>query len=304
VSASAPYRTLSPARSLSTWMELVKPRIVLLVLFTGLPALLLAGGGMPTARVFWGAIVGIALSAASGAAFNHYFDRDIDGLMVRTRMRPLPAGLLPPAGAAALGLVLGWLSYTVLCVACNPLSAMIAVTSIFYYAIVYTVWLKRRTPQNIVIGGAAGAVPALVGWAAVTGTLAAPAWILFAIVFMWTPPHFWALAMRYQQDYAAAGVPMLPVVRGEDETRRQIFLYSLVLFATTLLLYPIGRMGPVYLATAIVLGGAFVWRALQLWREPSPARAWGLFKYSIVYLAALFGSVAVDALTPLGRRVG
>jgi len=147
-----------------------------------------------------------------------------------------------------------------------------------------------------VIGGAAGAMPVLVGWAAVTGTLAWPAWVLFAVIFVWTPPHFWALAMRVQDDYAAAGVPMLPVVRGEDETRRQIFLYSLVLFGVTLLLVPVAGMGPIYGATAIVLGGAFVYRALRLWRTPSEARAWRLFKFSIVYLAALFAAVAVDAL--------
>jgi protoheme IX farnesyltransferase len=157
-------------------------------------------------------------------------------------------------------------------------------------------WLKRSSPQNIVIGGAAGAVPALVGWAAVTGTVALPAWILFAIVFVWTPPHFWALSMRFRGDYAAAGVPMLPVVRGEDETRRQIFLYSLLLFGVTLILVPVGGMGPVYLLTALILGGSFVYRSLRLWRDGGDALAWRLFKYSIVYLAALFGAVAVDAI--------
>jgi heme o synthase len=161
---------------------------------------------------------------------------------------------------------------------------------------VYTMWLKRSTTQNIVIGGAAGAVPALVGWAAVTNTVGLPAWVLFAIVFVWTPPHFWALAMRFRGDYAAAGVPMLPVVRGEDETRRQIFLYSLALFGTTLVLVPVAGMGPVYLGTAVVLGGVFVYRALVLWRSPSESRSWALFKYSVIYLAALFGAVALDAL--------
>jgi protoheme IX farnesyltransferase len=200
--------------------------------------------------------------------------------------------------------VLGAVSFFFLSITVNVLAAALALSAIAFYVFVYTMWLKRSTAHNIVIGGAAGAVPALVGWAAVTGTVGAPAWILFAIVFMWTPPHFWALAMRYRQDYAAAGVPMLPVVRGENATRRQIFLYSLVLFGTTLLLYPVGGMGPVYLATAIVLGGVFVWRALVLWRHPAPARAWALFQYSIVYLAGLFGSVAVDALTPLGGRAG
>ena len=181
------------------------------------------------------------------------------------------------------------------------LAALLALSAIAFYVFVYTMWLKRTTTQNIVVGGAAGAVPALVGWAAVTGTLAAPAWILFAIIFVWTPPHFWALSIRFSGDYAAAGVPMLPVVKGEDETRRQIFLYSLVLFGTSLLLYPIGNMGQIYLATAIVLGGVFVYRALRLWREATSDRAWGIFKYSIVYLAALFGAVALDAIAPFGR---
>jgi protoheme IX farnesyltransferase len=169
---------------------------------------------------------------------------------------------------------------------------------------VYTMWLKRTSTQNIVIGGAAGAVPALVGWAAVTGSVSAPAWILFAIVFAWTPPHFWALAMRYSGDYAAAGVPMLPVVRGEHETRKRILLYSLATFGTTLLLVPVARMGAVYTATAIVLGGVFVWRALRLWREPAPSDAMRLFRYSIVYLGLLFGAVAIDALLPLARPIG
>jgi protoheme IX farnesyltransferase len=290
--------------SIRAYVRLTKPRIVVLLLITTVPAMVLARGGVPALWLILATLVGGSIAAGSANAINMYLDRDIDEIMRRTRSRPLPAHAVTPDRALGFGFVLGAISFLFLSITVNVLAAVLALSAIAFYVFVYTMWLKRTSTQNIVIGGAAGAVPALVGWAAVTGTLAAPAWILFAIIFMWTPPHFWALAMRYQQDYAAAGVPMLPVVRGEEETRRQIFLYSLVLFATTLLLYPIGRMGPVYLATAIVLGGAFVWRALQLWREPSPARAWGLFKYSIVYLAALFGSVAVDALIPLGRRAG
>jgi heme o synthase len=290
--------------TIRAYVRLTKPRIVVLLLITTVPAMVLAREGVPSLWLILATLVGGSIAAGSANAINMYLDRDIDEIMRRTRSRPLPAHAVTPDRALGFGFVLGAVSFLFLSIVVNVLAATLALSAIAFYVFVYTMWLKRTSTQNIVIGGAAGAVPALVGWAAVTGTLAAPAWILFAIVFMWTPPHFWALAMRYQQDYAAAGVPMLPVVRGEDETRRQIFLYSLVLFATTLLLYPIGRMGPVYLAAAVVLGGAFVWRALQLWREPSPARAWGLFKYSIVYLAALFGSVAVDALTPLGRRAG
>jgi protoheme IX farnesyltransferase len=164
-------------------------------------------------------------------------------------------------------------------------------------------WLKRTSTQNIVIGGAAGAVPALVGWAAVTGTVGLPAWVLFAIVFVWTPPHFWALAMRYSGDYAAAGIPMLPVVRGAEETRRQILLYSLVLFATSLVLVPAAHMGAVYIVTAVILGGMFVYRALKLWRGSNPAESMRLFKFSILYLALLFAAVAADAVLPFASRV-
>ena len=296
MSVSSSYPSLSPARSLSTWMELAKPRIVLLVLFTGLPALLLAAGGRPSARVFWGAFVGIALSAASGAAFNHYYDRDIDGLMVRTRMRPLPAGVLPPAGAAALGLTLGWLSYTVLCVTCNPLAAMIAVTSIFYYAVVYTVWLKRRTPQNIVIGGAAGASAPLIAWTAVTGHIGLPAVLMASLIFLWTPPHFWALSLYRREDYERAGLPMLPVTHGEPATRRAILGYAIVLVAASLLVAPFAGLGLTYRASAALLGAWFALEAFRLYRTPSTARAMRLFRYSIAYLFALFLMMLVDAV--------
>ncbi len=286
----------APARAWSAWLELTKPRIVLLVVFTGLPALLLAGPGMPSARVFWGAIVGIALSAASGAAFNHYYDRDIDALMVRTRTRPLPSGALPPASAAALGLGLAWLSWTVLCVACNPLSALIAMTSIFYYAVVYTVWLKRRTPQNIVIGGAAGASAPLIAWCAVTGHIGMPAALMAMIVFLWTPPHFWALSLYRREDYLRSGLPMLPVTHGEPATRRAILNYSLVLVATTLVIGPLAGLGPLYMAAAGLLGVVFVYEALHLLRTPSTSRAIRLFRYSILYLFLLFLVMLVDAV--------
>ncbi len=289
--------------TIQAYVRLTKPRIVVLLLITTVPAMILARGGIPSIALILATLFGGSIAAGSANAINMYLDRDIDEIMRRTRSRPLPAHEVSAERALSFGFVLGVVAFFFLSITVNVLAATLALSAIAFYVFVYTMWLKRTSTQTIVIGGAAGATPALVGWAAVTGTLAAPAWILFAIIFVWTPPHFWALAMRYQQDYAAAGVPMLPVVRGEDETRRQIFLYSLVLFGTTLLLVPIGAMGPVYLATAIVLGGVFVWRALRLWRDPAPARAWGLFKYSIVYLAALFGSVAVDALTPLGRRV-
>ena len=287
--------------TITAYVRLTKPRIILLLLITTLPAMILAAHRIPPIGLMLATLVGGTVAAGSANAINMYLDRDIDEIMRRTRSRPLPSHAVTPDHALRFGFVLGAVSYFFLSITVNVLAATLALSAIAFYVFVYTMWLKRTTTQNIVIGGAAGAVPALVGWAAVTGTLSAPAWILFAIIFVWTPPHFWALSMRYQGDYAAAGVPMLPVVKGEAETRRQIFLYSLVLFGTTLVLYPIGHMGSIYLTTAITLGGVFVYRTLRLWREASADRAWGVFKYSIVYLAALFGAVALDALLPFGR---
>ncbi len=287
--------------TISAYVALTKPRIIVLLLITTVPAMILAERGMPSLILIFATLIGGTVAAGSANAINMYLDRDIDEIMKRTRGRPLPAHSVTPEHALSFGFILGTISFFFLSITVNVLAATLALSAIAFYVFVYTMWLKRSTTQNIVIGGAAGAAPALVGWAAVTGSLALPAVVLFAIIFVWTPPHFWALSMRYQNDYAAAGVPMLPVVKGEDETRRQIFLYSLVLFATTLLLYPVGQMGPVYLSTAVGLGGTFVYRALALWRRASPARAWGLFKFSIWYLAALFGSVAADRLIPLGR---
>jgi protoheme IX farnesyltransferase len=278
------------------YYRLTKPRIVLLLLITTVPAMLLAAEGLPSPWLILATLAGGALAAGSANSINMYLDRDIDAIMRRTRQRPLPARAIAPVHALRFGFVLGAIAFYFLAVAVNVLAAVLALSAIAFYVFVYTMWLKRTTEQNIVIGGAAGAVPALVGWAAVTGTLAWPAIVLFAIVFAWTPPHFWALAMRYSGDYAAAGVPMLPVVRGETETRRQILLYSLALFATTLLLVPVGRMGPVYTSAAVVLGGSFVYRALQVWRTGDDARTRRLFSFSILYLAGLFGAVGADAL--------
>ncbi len=301
LAARADGHRRSLRQSMTAYVQLTKPRIIVLLLVTTVPAMMLAAGGLPSIGLVLATLVGGTVAAGSANAINCYLDRDIDQLMRRTRKRPLPAHEVEPERALGFGFVLGAASYLFLSMAVNVLAASLALSAIAFYVFVYTMWLKRTSTQNIVIGGAAGAVPALVGWAAVTGTVAPPAWILFAIVFVWTPPHFWALAMRYSGDYAAAGIPMLPVVRGEDETRRQILLYSLALFGTTLLLVPIGRMGAVYTATAIVLGGVFVWRALRLWRSASPGESMRLFRYSIVYLGLLFAAVAVDAALPLGR---
>jgi protoheme IX farnesyltransferase len=295
--------TLAPPKSLRetmvTFVRLTKPRIILLLLVTTVPAMVLAARGMPSPWLVLATLAGGTIAAGSANAINCYLDRDVDEVMRRTRRRPLPAHQVSPESALRFGYVLGAASFLFLSIAVNVLAASLALSAIAFYVFVYTLWLKRTTTQNIVIGGAAGAVPALVGWAAVTGSVGLPAWVLFAIVFVWTPPHFWALALRYRTDYAAAGIPMLPVVRGEEETRRQILLYSLVLFVTTLVLYPVGHMGPVYLATAVVLGGLFVFRALRLWRERTPALAVSLFKFSIAYLALLFAAVAADAVLPV-----
>jgi protoheme IX farnesyltransferase len=282
--------------TISAYVALTKPRIIVLLLITTVPAMVLAAHGMPSIWLILLTLAGGTLAAGAANAINMYLDRDIDQVMRRTRQRPLPRHRVEPESALRFGFVLAAISFAFLAYTVNVLAALLALSAIAFYVFVYTMWLKRTSTQNIVVGGAAGAVPVLVGWAAVTGTLALPAWVLFAVVFVWTPPHFWALAMKVQDDYAAAGIPMLPVVRGEAETRRQIFLYSLVLFGVTLLLVPVGSMGPVYTTTAVVLGGIFVGRALQLYREPSDARAWDLFKFSVLYLAALFGSVAIDAL--------
>jgi heme o synthase len=291
------HRTLRERTA--AYFSLTKPRIIVLLLVTTVPAMVLAARSVPSVALMAATLFGGALAAGSANAINCYLDRDIDEVMRRTRRRPLPAHAVSPDAALTFGFVLGAASFLFLGITVNLLAAALALSAIAFYVFVYTAWLKRSTAQNIVIGGAAGAVPVLVGWAAVTGTVGLPAVVLFAIVFVWTPPHFWALAMRYTADYEQAGVPMLPVVRGHEETMRQILLYSLILFATSLVLYPVAHMGLVYLTTAIVLGGIFVYRAAKLWRSSTPALAMGLFKYSILYLSLLFASVAVDRLVPI-----
>jgi heme o synthase len=288
--------TRSAGDTVRAYVALTKPRIIVLLLITTVPPMMLAVHGFPNAWVVLATLIGGTLAAAAANACNMYLDRDIDEVMRRTRRRPIPRHAIQPDAALRFGFVLAAVSFAFLALTVNVLAATLSLAAIAFYVFVYTMWLKRSTDQNIVIGGAAGAVPVLVGWAAVTGTIGWPAVVLFVVVFLWTPPHFWALATRMRDDYAAASVPMLPVVRGEAEARRQILLYSLVLFAATLVLVPVASMGPIYLGTAIVLGGAFVFRALRLWREPSDARSWGLFKFSVLYLGALFAAVAIDAL--------
>jgi protoheme IX farnesyltransferase len=284
------------------WVELTKPTIVMLVVLTGVPALLIAAGGFPSPRIFWGGLFGTVFGAASAACFNMYFDRDIDALMKRTAQRPLPAGVLPPSAAVVLGFALAAASWATLIVCTNWLAAVIAQLSIVYYAILYTVWLKRRTPQNIVIGGAAGASAPLIAWAAVTGTITLPAVLLSSIVFLWTPAHFWALSLHRREDYARAGIPMLPVTHGEEETRRQILIYTLITVPVTLSLQPLGLAGWIYTVPALVVGAIFIGLAVRLWRSRESKQALGLFFFSILYLFVLYLALTVDALVAALRR--
>ena len=291
-----PLPARSARQSAAAYFLLTKPRIVELLLVTTVPTMFIAERGVPSPWLMAATLFGGALSAASANVINCYLDRDIDALMRRTARRPLPAHRVQPADALRFGLVLGVAGFAWLWATVNLLSAVLATAAILFYVFVYTLGLKRRSTQNIVIGGAAGAVPVLVGWSAVTGRVELPALVLFAIIFYWTPPHFWALALRYKDDYAAAGVPMLPVVRGAAETSNQILYYTVLLVTVTLLLYPAGRMGAVYLAAAVALGAAFIWRALALRRDVSSRRAIGLFSFSNQYLALLFLAMAVDAV--------
>ena len=281
-------------RRLSAYVGLIKPRIIELLLITTVPAMVLAAAGCPGWGIVGATLVGGVLSAGGANAVNNFVDRDIDVHMERTKRRPLPAHAVGPPEALALGVVLGVAGFFWLWATTTLLAGILASAAFVFYVFVYTLLLKRTTPQNIVIGGAAGAVPALVGWAAVTGTVGLPAWILFAIVFFWTPPHFWALALRFREDYARAGVPMLPVVAGERETTLQIALYAAVVAAVSLLLQPAASLGAVYLVSAIVLGIGFIVMALTLIRDRS--RAMLVFRYSNIYLALLFAAAMLDVL--------
>jgi protoheme IX farnesyltransferase len=286
-----------PARLASPrdYLALTKPRIMTLLLLTGAAGMFVGAEGFPAPGLFAMTMTGLALACGGASALNHVLDRDIDVLMgSRTRGRPVASGRVSPEQALEFGLFLSAASFALLGSAVNLLTAVLALVGNLFYVVVYTRWLKRSTPQNIVIGGAAGAVPPLVGYAAATGSLALPALCLFLIVFLWTPPHFWALALMIKNAYAAAGIPMLPVVRGDVETARQILLYSLGLVAFTV---AVGFwLGPVYTAAAIVLGVVLVALAVLLRRDLSRTRAQMLFHYSLVYLALLFAAAAVDPL--------
>ena len=290
VRGSVPARSSRPGRLLAGYYQLTKPRIVLLLLITTVPSMILAAGGVPSLWLIVATLVGGTMSAGGANAINQYLDRDIDELMARTRRRPLPAHTMPPRNALVFGIGLGVAGFVWLVGTVNLPAALLSAGALAFYVFVYTLWLKRSSPQNIVIGGA------LVGWAAVTGRVEWPAVVLFMIVFLWTPPHFWALSLRYRRDYQAAGVPMLPVVAGVGATTRSILAYSVVLVAATLALWPVAPTGPIYPAAAVLLGVVFVARARHLREQQSPKAAMVLFRYSIVYLALLFGAVALDTI--------
>jgi protoheme IX farnesyltransferase len=283
--------------TLRDYVTLTKPRIMSLLLITGAGGMFVGAGGVPPLADLTAMLVGLSLACGGASALNHVLDRDIDRLMgKRTRSRPVATGRVPAARALEFGLVLSALSFALLGSTLNVLTAVLALVGNLFYVLVYTRWLKRSTPQNIVIGGAAGAIPPLVGWAAATGNLTLPALALFAIVFFWTPPHFWALALLIKRDYEAARVPMLPVVRGDAETARQIVLYTVVLVAVTVVPFALGTLGVAYLVAALALGGVFLALAWRLRVELVPRRAALLFHYSLAYLALLFAAMAVDPL--------
>ncbi|HEY8170332.1 MAG TPA: heme o synthase [Candidatus Limnocylindria bacterium] len=294
-----------PIDTARSYIALTKPRIIELLLVTTVPTMVLANGGVPSLWLVAAVVLGGTLAAGGANAINMYVDRDIDDIMRRTRHRPLPRHAVSPGRALSFGIGLSVVAFAFLALTVNLLSAVLALSATAFYVFVYTMWLKRTTPHNIVIGGAAGCVPVLVAWAAVTGEVGLPALVLFGIVFYWTPPHFWALALRYRGDYEAAGVPMLPVVRGEAETARQIVLYTIALVAVSFLLLPAAGMGLIYLVAATVLGVFFLWGAIRLRADAADGRAAiRLFRYSISYLTLLFAAVAADAILRVPLALG
>lgn len=288
-------RAAAFAARFADYYDLGKPRIMYLLLITTAAAMFMAAHGMPSPALLGWTMLGGALAAMSAGTLNCVYDADIDRLMRRTQSRPIPAMRVTIFAAAMHAIVMGVLSFSIFYFRVNPLAAWLSLAGNVYYVVIYTMWLKRRTPQNIVIGGAAGAIPPLVGWAAVTHTIGGPAVGLFAIIFLWTPPHFWALALNSENDYAKASIPMLPNVVGERRTKRAIVCYTLVLVAATLALFPLHVMGALYFAGAAVLGAAFIWYAWRLLRDGESA-ARTLFRFSLVYLALICALMVIDRI--------
>lgn len=299
---SAPAKSKpSFGAKLRAYFALTKPRVIELLLIATVPTMILAAGGIPPITLVLATLIGGALSAGSANAFNCYIDADIDKIMGRTKNRPLVTGELTKAEALWFAWGIGALSVLWLWLTVNLLSALLSLAAILFYVFVYTLGLKRRTPQNIVWGGAAGAMPALIGWAAVTNEVSITAWVLFLIIFLWTPPHYWPLSMRYLDDYREAGVPMLPVVAKNEVVGRQIILYAWAYLAATLLLIPIAGMGVVYTAVALIAGAWFTWESHRLYAEAKvgiPKNPMRLFHGSISHLTLLFVAIAIDPLLP------
>jgi len=303
MSTQAPALQRQPAAwaTAGAYVALTKPRIIELLLVTTLPTMVVAQRGLPPVWLMAATLVGGTLAAGGANAINMVVDRDIDRLMNRTKNRPLVTGAMTPRAALVFALSLEAAAFVELWLAVNLLSAFLAVSATLFYVFVYTLWLKRRSSQNIVVGGAAGAVPVLVGWAAVTGSLSWAPVVLFAVIFIWTPPHFWSLAVRYKEDYAAADVPMLPVVASMKRTTREIVLYTVALVAVSLLFGPVAHLGLIYMVAAGALGAGFLFMTTRLWRLARTDRATGreamrVFSYSITYLTVLFVAMAGDVL--------
>lgn len=299
VAPALPART-SIGSQLGAYLALTKPRIIELLLVTTVPVMIVADRGVPSLWLIVATVVGGSLSAGGANAINMYVDRDIDAVMQRTADRPLVTGRITPTAALVFAVGLEAVAFVWLWVLVNPISAVLALSACLFYVFVYTLWLKRTSTQNIVIGGAAGSVPVLIGWSSVTGTVAPSAWVLFAVIFFWTPPHFWALAIKYKDDYAAASVPMLPSVRSLRSTTDQMLVYTVLVVACTLLFGWTEAMGPLYWIGAVVLGGVFLVMTWDVRRTLSPAGAMRLFTWSITYITLLFGLMALDVIVRFG----
>lgn len=288
--------TNAPRSKVAGYVALTKPRIIELLLITTIPTMVVAEGGWPSAWLMLVTLVGGSLAAGGANAINMYIDRDIDALMERTKNRPLVTGLIAPRSALVFAISLEIIAFAVLWAGANLLSACLALSATLFYVFVYSLWLKRNSTQNIVIGGAAGAVPVLVGWAAVTNSLAWTPWLLFLLIFLWTPPHFWALAIRHREDYSAAGVPMLPSVATPEKVVASMVRYTIALVATSLVVIPVAEMQWVYGASAVLLGSVFLWGTIALGKNQSPGAAMRLFSFSISYISLLFVAMTVDVL--------
>ncbi len=296
VEGATPSRLTGLLGTLSDYLDLAKPRIMVLLLITTAAAMVMAARGIPSLPLVFWTLLGGALASGSAAALNCVYDRDIDKLMRRTVNRPLAAGRLSVRNAVAFAVVLGVASFAMLFFLVNPLAAWLSLAGNVYYVVIYTMWLKRMTPLNIVIGGAAGSVPPLVGWAAVTHQIGGPALGLFALIFLWTPPHFWSLALMTETDYHKANVPMLPNVSGRERTKREIIYYTILLVVASIILYPLHVMGPLYTAAAAVLGGIFLYDTIRAWRDPGKTWARRTFKFSLLYLALMCAIMVIDRI--------